>query len=66
MWGKACLGGGSSNCGGPERGMNVVQVRNEKKDVWSILGGQKCGGIARQGFADHAEPLSRYEELNFI
>lgn len=65
MWGKVCLGGGSSVCGGSETGMNVARLRNEKKDVWSILRGHKCGEIARQGFADPEEPLSQCKELNF-
>lgn len=56
----------SSECGGPEVGKNVAQLRNEKKNIWSISSGQMCGEIARQGFADHAEPLGWYKELNFI
>lgn len=52
-------------CGGSETGMNVARLRNEKKDVWSILRGHKCGEIARQGFADPEEPLSQCKELNF-
>ena len=64
--GKGCFGGGSSECGSPEAGMNVAQLRNEKKDVWSISCWQMCGEIARQGFAGCAEPLGWYKELNFI
>ena len=52
-------------CGDPEMGMNVARLRNEKKDVWSILSGQKCDEIARQGFGDPEEPLSQCKELNF-
>ena len=65
MWGKACLGGGSGKCGGPEMGINVAQWKNEKTYVWSILRGQKCGEIATQGFADCVGPLSQCRKFIF-
>lgn len=63
---KGILGRRGSKCGGPEVGMNLISLRNKMLRVWSMLRGQKCGGIGRQGFADHAGPCSQCKELNFI
>lgn len=46
--------------------MNVAHLSDEKKCAWSISSVQTCGEIVRQGFEDHAGPLSQYKGLHFI
>lgn len=44
--------------------MNVAHLRNKKKYVWSLLRGQECGGIGRQGLV--AGQGLECKELDFI